>query len=119
MDKIARAARDYAARRFVPLSHGAFPLTRRSQALDLNAVINDFNVVINDFNIVINDLNVATWRVLVDHGYPAPDQLDLHSPSFYDPHGAALPARGEPAAEIEDDPAYDADQADLFPDWNK
>ncbi len=112
MDKIARAVRDYAARRFVPLSHEAFPLTRRSQSPD-------FNVVVNDFNVVINDFNVATWRVLVNHGYPSEDDLDLLSPSFYDPHGAAPHALGEPAVEIEDDPAYRADQADLFPDWNR
>ena len=105
MDKIARAMRDYAARRFMPLSHGAFPLTRRSQPPD-------FAVVFNDFAVVINDLNIATWRVLVEHGYPPPEQLDALSPSFHDP------SVGEPTVEIED-PAVHADQADLFPDWDE
>lgn len=104
MDKIARAVRDYAARRFLPLSHGAFPLTQRSHPPDFVAVVNDFKVV-------INDLNVATWRVLVNHGYPPPEPLD--------PHDAAPHALGESAVEIEDEPARPADQADLFPDWNK
>lgn len=112
MDKIARAVRDYAARRFLSLSHGDFPLTRRSHPPD-------FVAVVNDFNIVINDLNVATWRVLVDHGYPPPEHLDLLSPSFNDPHDAAPRDPREPVAETKDDPAYPADQADLFTDWNK
>ncbi|WP_423926893.1 hypothetical protein [Candidatus Palauibacter sp.] len=116
MDKIARAMRDYAARRFVPLSHGAFPLTRRWQPFDF---ARDFAVVFNDFNIVIRDLNDATWRVLVEHGYPSADDPALLSPSFCDPHDAALYALGEPAVEIEDDPVFHADQADLFPDWNR
>lgn len=106
MDKIARAVRDYAARRFAPSTDRFFPLTPRSHPPD-------FIVVVNDFNVVVSDLNDAAWRVLVHHGYPSADDPNLLSPAFCDPHDAALYALGEPAAEIEDDPTL---QADLFPD---
>ncbi|WP_419935287.1 hypothetical protein [Candidatus Palauibacter sp.] len=94
MDKIARAVRDYAARKFVPLS-GASPLTRRSHPPD-------FLVVLNDLGVVLNDLNVASWCVLVEHGYPE-EPPELVSPSF------------EPTEEIE--AVEHAGQADLFPGW--
>ena len=96
MDKLYRAVRDYAARRFVPL---AFPLppARRSQP--------DYVVLLNDLYLVLNDLNVGTRRAMAKHGFE-PEQTDPPPAASGDHDALEQPALKKLSRE--------SDQADLF-----
>ena len=96
MDKLYRAVRDYAARRFVPLS---FPLPRARRPQP------DYVVLLNDLHLVLNDLNIGAQRAMAKHGFE-PKQTDP-IPSV----SSDLDALGQPAIEKL---GHEADQTDLF-----
>lgn len=72
MDRIARALKSYAARRFPAYNSPPPPLRRRT------ATLPDSAAIMHDFYVVMNDLNVATRRVMKSHNYK-PEQVELFS----------------------------------------
>ena len=71
MDKLVRAVRSYAARRYLPLNYFQDPPPKRPQ-------LPDATVVMRDFCVVLNDLSVATHRVMKKHDYER-EQTELFS----------------------------------------
>lgn len=71
MDRIARALKNYAARRFPSYNSPPPPLRRR-------AAVPDSAAVMRDFYVVVNDLKIATRRAMKGNDYK-PEQVELFS----------------------------------------
>lgn len=72
MNRIARALKNYAARRFPSYNSPPPPLRRRAAAAP------DSAAVMRDFYVVVNDLKIATRRAMKSHDYK-PEQVELFS----------------------------------------
>ena len=72
MDRIARALKNYAARRFPSYNSPPPPLRRRA------AAVSDSAAVMRDLYVVMNDLKIATRRAMKRHDYE-PEQVELFS----------------------------------------
>ncbi|WP_419949767.1 hypothetical protein [Candidatus Palauibacter sp.] len=69
MGKFVRAARNYAAHRYLPLTYFQDAPFKRPR-------LPDAVVVMRDFHVVLNDLNIAAHRAMKKRDYE-PEQTEL------------------------------------------